>query len=131
MLHPLNEALETHFAGSIPSGSLLVWIDEMLEHPDTRLDRTVGQWSNMQGGRHAFAPDVRARVRLKVFDLAPHEHMFRDRPTSAERRPPLVREHGGSTPGVPFWDKAFWTTEVGCWCARVRPRVGAVLPAEG
>jgi hypothetical protein len=117
MLHPLNEALETHFAGSIPSGSLLVWIDEMLEHPDTRLDRTVGQWSNMQGGRHAFAPDVRARVRLKIFDLAPHEHMLRKAPDDNAPNDDrlVVREHGGyNFKGVPFWDKAFWTTEEGC-----------------
>ncbi len=31
MLHPMNEAREMHFGGSIPAGSLLVWIDDMLE----------------------------------------------------------------------------------------------------
>ena len=50
MLHPMNDAREINGVGVVPSGSLLVWIDDMLEHPDTLLDRTVGQWTNMRGG---------------------------------------------------------------------------------
>ena len=71
MLHPMNDAREITMAWRWrPSGSLLVWIDDMLEHPDTLLDRTVGQWTNMRGGRRHFSREAREWMQLKVFDRA-------------------------------------------------------------
>jgi hypothetical protein len=42
MLHPMNEARESTFYSLLPSGSLLVYVDEFLEVPKTVPDRTVG-----------------------------------------------------------------------------------------
>lgn len=102
MLHPMSEAREMHYAGAIPTGSLLVWIDDMLEHPDTLLDRTVGQWANMRGGRRHFSAEARCRMQLKIFDWAPRTY------------PPNVTDHGGfNDDGVPYWRRSFWSSETG------------------
>ena len=134
MLHPLNEALETHFAGSIPSGSLLVWVDEMLEHPDTRLDRTVGQWSNMQGGRHAFAPDVRHGCASRS-STSPRTSTC-SAIGQTRRRRTTTASSSASTAATISKVCRFGTRHSGpprrdAWCARVRTTVWArPLPAR-
>ena len=109
MLHPMNEEREIHVKGAVPSGSLLVWIDEMLEQPDTSLDRTVGQWANMEFGRRAFSIEARRWMHLKVFDWTPRQ---------ADGRVLAVIEHGGyNEPGVNFWERSIWSSETGKRCA--------------
>ena len=109
MLHPMNEEREIHAKGAVPSGSLLVWIDEMLEQPDTSLDRTVGQWAKMEFGRRAFSAEARRWMHLKVFDWTPRQ---------ADGRVLAVIEHGGyNEPGVNFWERSFWSSETGERCA--------------
>ena len=116
----MNDAREMHVAGAVPSGSLLVWIDEMLEHPDTLLDRTVGQWSNMRGGRRHFSAEARQWMQLKVLDRAWHDTPLRAPPDPAGPADDrlVVRDHGGfNDVGVPFWERSFWSTESGLPCA--------------
>jgi hypothetical protein len=109
MLHPMNEEREIHYKGAVPSGSLLVWIDEMLQQPDTVLDRTVGQWANMQFGRRAFPAEARQWMQLKVFDWTPQK---------TDGSVLVVTEHGDyNEPGVNFWERSFWSSETGEQCA--------------
>ena len=46
-LHPFAEAREENLLGLIPSGSLLEWIDQIIENPADGLDRTLGKWVNI------------------------------------------------------------------------------------
>jgi len=46
-LHPFAEAREENGWGTVPSGSLLEWIDNMIENPLDGLDRTMGKWTNI------------------------------------------------------------------------------------
>lgn len=115
MLHPLNEARETNYFGIVPTGSLLIWIDEMFEHPDTQLDRTVGQWANMRGGRNAFSAEARKWMQLKIFDLA--EDNAGAEPEKRNDLGWVIRSHGGyNAENAPFWRRSFWSTEHGRRC---------------
>ena len=74
-LHPANEAGETNAADLAPRGSLLVWIDEFLAHPETVQDRTLGRWENIIQATHLVPRDVRRQVTLKAFSAgAPASH---------------------------------------------------------
>lgn len=99
MLHPMNEAREATGWGLLPSGSLLVYVDEFLEVPKTVPDRTVGQWRNLRATRHVFFPEEARRWMLfHVFDRAQRNGAMPN-PTS----------HGSfNDEGVPFWQEAFW-----------------------
>lgn len=46
-LHPFAEAWEENLWGLLPSGSLLEWIDQIIENPADGLDRTLGKWANV------------------------------------------------------------------------------------
>ncbi len=46
-LHPFAEAREESGWGMVPSGSLLEWIDQIIENPADGLDRTLGKWTNI------------------------------------------------------------------------------------
>ncbi len=71
MLHPLAESRELApgniFAGTLPQGSLLEWIDEYFEGPRVASERTVGKWSNVWRAWPDFAPEVRERTLFRVF----------------------------------------------------------------
>jgi hypothetical protein len=102
MLHPMNEARESTGYGLLPSGSLLVYVDEFLEVPKTVPDRTVGQWRNLRATRHVFFPEQARRWMLfHVFDRA------EGRPENGKMPNPTT--HGSfNDEGVPFWKEAFW-----------------------
>lgn len=105
MLHPMNEARESTGFGLLPSGSLLVYVDEFLEVPKTVPDRTVGQWRNLRATRHVFFPEeARQWMLFNVFDRA--EVMV-----PLDSRPPYPNptRHGAfNDAGVPFWLEAVW-----------------------
>jgi hypothetical protein len=105
MLHPMNEARESTGYGLLPSGSLLVYVDEFLEVPKTVPDRTVGQWRNLRATRHVFFPEQARRWMLfHVFDRA------EGRPENGKMPNPMT--HGSfNDEGVPFWKEAFWKPE--------------------
>ncbi len=66
-LHPMADAREIGFFGTVPSGSLLEWIDDMFEGPKTMLDRTLGKWRNVRLAKHVFRRDAQKRMIFKVF----------------------------------------------------------------
>jgi hypothetical protein len=108
MLHPMNEAREPTGFGFLPSGSLLVYVDEFLEVPKTVPDRTVGQWRNLRATRHVFFPEEAQRWMLfHVYDWANGE-----RPLGNGKSYWNPTTHSAfNDPGMPFWQEAFWKPE--------------------
>ena len=105
MLHPMNEAREPTGYGLLPSGSLLVYVDEFLEVPKTVPDRTVGQWRNLRATRHVFFPEeARQWMLFRVFDRAQVMVSF-----GKDDEYPNPTSHGAfNDAGVPFWQEGFW-----------------------
>ena len=99
MLHPLNDARERQGLGAVPSGSLLMWIDEMYEVPRVPDDKTFGFWPNAKSARNFFDDSVRDRMLYRVFN--------RPDPYSKDAANPM--EHGDFNNDVTcFWRPAFW-----------------------
>lgn len=46
-LHPYADAREENGYGSVPAGSLLELVDQIIESPSTGLDLTLGKWANI------------------------------------------------------------------------------------
>lgn len=70
-LHPVNEVGEINAADLAPRGSLLVWIDEFLAHPETVQDRMMGRWENIIQATCLIPRKVRRQVTLKAFSTGP------------------------------------------------------------
>lgn len=68
-LHPENEDRETNLLATIPSGSLLVWIDTMYTTPETVLDRRSGRWENMARALALVPDDARPHMFFKIYGL--------------------------------------------------------------
>lgn len=99
MLHPLNDAGESTGAGLIPSGSLLMWIDEMYEVPKTPEDKTFGYWPTAKAGRRMFGHAAQVRTLYRVFNRA--------EAASGEESNP-VRHGDFNNDDMCFWRPAFW-----------------------
>ena len=100
MLHPRNEAWELTGGGAVPSGSLLEWIDEMYEPPQTMLDRTLGKWRNV-------------RLAKDTLDLKSQEHMvFKVFGGNVDK----PRKHGDfNDADTCFWNPWFWVDDNFDW----------------
>jgi pimeloyl-ACP methyl ester carboxylesterase len=98
-LHPRAELDESEFKGIPMKGSLLVWIDEFFQAPESFGDRTLGTFENAVIAKD-FLPDT-PRVHLKAFPM-----------------------HGPCPPGLclgpqthpdfttyAFWRQNFWATD--------------------
>ena len=96
ILAPQNEEYELSAYGLVPSGSLLVWIDNMFEQPDTVLDRTFGRWSNFTSTVSRFPASMRTRVHVKMFGY------------DDEQEKSCWPQKHGDFDNCPFWDKKFW-----------------------
>jgi len=97
-LHPRAELEEVHALGTPVRGSLLVWIDEFFQSPESFGDRTLGTFENAVIA-YKLLPQT-SRVHLKAF------------PFEADQRSPGVgvpRNHGEFT-SFKFWDPSFWET---------------------
>lgn len=68
-LHPENEEREVSKGGLLPSGSLLVWIDDMYTTPETVLDRRSGRWTNMERALPLLPTKARERMFFKIYGL--------------------------------------------------------------
>lgn len=77
MLHPLAESHDLEYAGTLPEGSLLEWIDEMFGGPTSIDERRFGKWTNVEKGLGFFPTDARARMYFRVF---PAQATLLDRP---------------------------------------------------
>jgi hypothetical protein len=95
-LLPKAEARETSgIVGTLPSGSLLEWIDEMYTPPTTKFDRTLGKWVNAREVLPSFPVYLRGKMTFKVFGMAQGE--------------PTV--HGAfNDVDMCFWRESFWSS---------------------
>nr|VFK17593.1 MAG: hypothetical protein BECKLFY1418C_GA0070996_103320 [Candidatus Kentron sp. LFY] len=141
-LHPKNENREENYGGVVPSGSLLVWIDNMYTTPETIMDRRSGRWDNMKRVIHmisAAKEDGRSKLPAVMPVDMPKCQAMDDKGTkvseqlSAEiTKAPLDRmhfkvfgigntcepqEHGGFDEYDGFWNKPYW------WKKDIKPAV--------
>ena len=107
-LHPENENREVGFAGFVPSGSLLVWVDNMYTSPATLVDRTAGRLENFypvfKQLNDNVHPNIRKRIRMKVFGKHLNGGNCPDYGVSERCIP---QQHGDFT-NAEFWTKAFY-----------------------
>jgi hypothetical protein len=90
-LNRVAEIAEPTAFGVAPSGSLLEYIDQHLESPDSAVDRTLGSEVNVLPAIHVF-DGIQQYCRFKGFDRFPHT---------------LPTKHSDFNK-VPFWLPEFW-----------------------
>lgn len=99
-LLPSNEARELNFAGTLPSGSLLEWIDELYTSPPTFADRTFGKWINASRFISTYPKSALEKMTFRIFG----------------RDPGQPRTHGELNDiETCFWRKTYWTDEEMDW----------------
>ena len=97
-LSPYADICEKKYLGSIPRGSLLVWIDTFLADVNSFQDRTAGFWFNIVRSADVIFPsdnDIRSKVHLTKFcikDTCPQNH--------------------GDFDDYNFWDESFWKADI-------------------
>jgi pimeloyl-ACP methyl ester carboxylesterase len=117
MLHPLNDARERQYAGAVPSGSLLMWIDEMYGVPRTPDDKTLGFWPTAESARRMFGFAAQKHMLYRVFS----------RPQAAMEDPTNPIEHGQfNEDDTCFWRPSFWGVGGTSWASRY----AAALPEQ-
>lgn len=94
-LHPENEDREVSAWGFTPSGSLLIWIDNMFTTPETVMDRRSGRWENMERVLDLIPVNARQKMRFKIFGIK-DENRYRE-----------PQEHG-SFDDFEFWQTSYW-----------------------
>jgi hypothetical protein len=93
-LDRIAEIKEPSASGFAPYGSLLEYIDQHLETPQTVLDRTMGSEVNALAAIHVFQP-IYQYCEFKAFD----------------RYPNWIPQRHGDFNLCPFWEKAFWSSD--------------------
>jgi len=108
LLHPRNEDAERNAFGAAPSGSLLVYIDDMFTSPDSFLSRRAGRWDNMASalGRLPIENDVQSRINFTVFGV--DNDALRENKTNTKDRVKHPQKHGDFS-RLAFWDTDVWT----------------------
>jgi pimeloyl-ACP methyl ester carboxylesterase len=96
-LHPRKEIDETNADGIPVRGSLLTWIDEFFQTPESFGDRTLGSFENAVIAYHLLPKT--GRVHLKAFGISTRE-------MSAG-----PQKHGEFA-NYPFWRSDYWSTTV-------------------
>ena len=66
-----NGFLKVILFDSVPRGTLLVWVDNLLSKPTPILERRVGRYSNLMRDIHDTPPDIAPRVYVMNFDFGP------------------------------------------------------------
>jgi hypothetical protein len=89
-----------------PRGSLLVWLDDFLNDPQTPLDRTLGRWDNLVSTTELIPQGVRGQIAFKAFASSPY----------GEGPAPLGSpEYGPQAHGQfrcqAYWNPEFWYCE--------------------
>lgn len=116
MLHPLNDAREREFAGAVPSGSLLMWIDEMYDLPKTPEDKVFGFWPTAKSARQMFGSAAQDRTLYRVFS----------RPQAVLGNPSNPIEHGQfNEDDMCFWRPSFWGVVGTSWEERYQREFSA------
>ncbi len=101
-LHPENEDREVSAWGLTPSGSLLVWIDDMFTTPETVMDKRSGRWDNMARAIPLLPKDVREKMHFKIFGLNDHGSDLDENELLSE-----PQKHG-QFDDLPFWSERSW-----------------------
>lgn len=101
-LHPENEDREVSAWGLTPSGSLLVWIDNMFTTPETVMNKRSGRWENMERAIPLIPNSAKKKMYFKVFGL--------NDSGSVRQRDGLISEpqKHGEFGDLPFWSKSAW-----------------------
>jgi pimeloyl-ACP methyl ester carboxylesterase len=99
MLHPLAELRERQGLGAVPSGSLLVWINQFYEVPKTPEDRTFGYWPSARVARRMFGGATQERMLYRIFNL-----------NESQKGDPAnpIQHSDFNDDEVCFWRPAFW-----------------------
>lgn len=100
-LHPENEDREVSAWGATPSGSLLVWIDNMFTVPETVMNKRSGRWENMDRALPLIPKETRDRMFFKIFGL---NHSGESSLPDGSQEP---QKHGDFDE-IPFWDERAW-----------------------
>ena len=100
-LHPENEDREVSVYGLAPSGSLLVWIDNMFTTPETVLDRRSGRWENMERALPLIQTEAREKMFFKIYGL---NNCGNETINGVITEP---QEHGDFD-DLAFWDETTW-----------------------
>jgi pimeloyl-ACP methyl ester carboxylesterase len=117
MLHPLNDARERVFGGAVPSGSLLMWVDEMYNVAKTPDDKVFGFWPTAKSARRMFGRATQEHMLYRVFS----------RPQSAKGKPTNPIEHGQfNEDDTCFWRPSFWGVANTTW----EERYAQALPKQ-
>ena len=96
-LHPRKEIDETNADGIPVRGSLLTWIDEFFQTPESFGDRTLGSFENAVIA-YQLLPKT-PRVHLKAFGISTRE------------KSAGPQKHG-DFPNFAFWRSDYWSTTV-------------------
>lgn len=114
-LHALNDQREFNAMGAAPSGSLLVWVDEMYQPALTPEDRVFGFWPNAKAARPLFNPEVAARTLYRVFSRPPRPtEPCADGTRGCVAANP-VRHGDFNEDAMCFWRPAFWGAGMVDW----------------
>lgn len=70
-LHPRAEDRDISFWEAVPRGSLLVWIDEFLGHPQSFTDRRLGHFENALLASRLFPPRLQKRLHFTALSTGP------------------------------------------------------------
>jgi hypothetical protein len=70
-LHPRAEDRDISFYEIVPRGSLLVWIDEFLGHPQSFTDRRLGHFENAMLASRLFPPRLQKRLQFTALSTGP------------------------------------------------------------
>jgi pimeloyl-ACP methyl ester carboxylesterase len=117
-LHEMAELQESHkrWLEVAPRGSLLVWIDNFLEDPRYRLDRTAGRIFNLLRETERTPEPIRDQIHIKAFSYGK---------SVAECQP---HTHGGLD-DFPFWKEDYWKPSTGRRGCTEETERGADAPA--
>lgn len=101
-LHPDNDNREVSAWGLTPSGSLLVWIDNMFTTPETVLNRRSGRWENMERAIPLIPDIAKKKMYFKVFGLNDSGSTKDELELLSE---PQIHSDFGD---IKFWTKEAW-----------------------
>lgn len=101
-LHPENEDREVSSWGLTPSGSLLVWVDEMYTTPQNVMNKRSGRWENIKRVLPFIPADARKKMNFKIFGL---NNSGSEKDCNELLTEPQIHSDFGD---LPFWKKRSW-----------------------
>jgi pimeloyl-ACP methyl ester carboxylesterase len=114
-LNKVCEVRETHFGSFSPNGSLLVWLDDYLNRPETPEDHMIGRWTSLPAVLERLPAPIDTQVTFKGFGYRDTTVIgsFGDIGDIGDIGDKASKpcQHGEfSKPEAHFWRKKFWST---------------------